>query len=168
MIKKLIHNCRQLKLKAFAENIESTFAMAAEKNWPACKVIEHLVDLEMDLRKKNRIDRCFKQSGLDSKTTIDRFDFNYHRSRKKQKTRILDLLTLEFIGQKKNAIFIGNPGVGKTFLAKTIAYAATQAGIKTYFTTAMNMVNRLVAADADRSLMKKLHQYQSQSLLVID
>jgi DNA replication protein DnaC len=155
-------------LKAFAENIEATLATAAEQNWPTLKVIEHLVDLEIDLRKKNRIDRCFKQSGLDSKTTIDRFDFNHHQSRKKQKARILDLLTLEFIRQQKNVIFIGNPGVGKTFLAKTIAYAATQAGIKTYFTTAMNMINHLIAGDADRSLLKKLHHYQSQSLLAID
>ena len=65
-------------------------------------------------------------------------------------------------------ILIGNPGVGKSFLAKSIAFAATQDGIKTLFTTAMDMINHLIAAEADHSLLKKLHFYQSQDLLVID
>ncbi|MFP4573119.1 MAG: ATP-binding protein [Desulfobacterales bacterium] len=70
--------------------------------------------------------------------------------------------------QKKDIILIGNPGVGKSFLAKCIAYAATQAGIKTLFASTMDMINQLIAADADHSLVKKLHYYQSQDLLVCD
>ena len=63
---------------------------------------------------------------------------------------------------------IGNPGVGKSFVAKSIAYAATQAGTKTLFTTATDMINHLIAAEADHSLLKKLHYYQCQDLLVCD
>ncbi|MCD4767156.1 MAG: ATP-binding protein [Methanosarcinales archaeon] len=65
-------------------------------------------------------------------------------------------------------ILIGNPGVGKSFLAKCIAYAATQAGIKTLFTTAMDMINHLISAEADHSLLKKLQFYQSPDILVCD
>ena len=36
------------------------------------------------------------------------------------------------------------------------------------FTTAMDMINHLIAAEADHSLLKKLHYYQSPALLVID
>jgi DNA replication protein DnaC len=53
-------------------------------------------------------------------------------------------------------------------LVKCIAYAATQAQVKVLFTTAMDMINQLIAADADKSLLKKLHIYQSPDLLVID
>jgi DNA replication protein DnaC len=70
--------------------------------------------------------------------------------------------------QKKDVILIGNPGTGKSFLAKCIAYQATQAGKKVLFTTAMDMINHLIAAEADHSLLKKLHLYQSQELLVVD
>jgi len=120
------------------------------------------------LRQKNRIERCFKQSKLYEKTTIDQFDFAFHGSRKNQKSRIVNLMDLEFIRHRKDIILIGNPGVGKSFLAKCMAYAATQAGLKVLFTTAMDMINHLIAAEADRSLLKKLHYYQSQELLVID
>ncbi len=78
------------------------------------------------------------------------------------------LLNRDFIDLKKDIILIGNPGVGKSFLAKIIAYAATQQGIKVLFTTAMDLINHLVAAEADHSLLKKLSFYYSPDLLVCD
>ena len=167
-IESIIEKCKTLKLKAVAEHLEQTITLCEQKNWTSLQTIDHLFDLELELRKKNRIDRCFKQSKLFEKTTIDQFDFAFHSSRKNQKSRILNLMDLGFLEQKKDIILIGNPGVGKSFLARCMAYAATQAGQKVLFTTAMDMINHLIAADADHSLLKKLHHYQSQELLVID
>ena len=167
-IESVVDKCKALKLKAMADNLQPTIILAEQKNWSMLQAIDHLFSLEMELRRKNRIDRCFKQSKLYGTPTIDQFDFNYHHSRKKHKSRILNLMDLEFSEHKKDIIFIGNPGVGKSLLAKCIAYAATQAGQKVLFTTAMDMINHLIAAEADHSLLKKLHYYQSQELLVID
>ncbi len=87
---------------------------------------------------------------------------------KKQKNLLLSLVDLEFIRQKKDIVLIGNPGVGKSLLAKTIAYAATQADIKMLFTSAMDMINQLIAAQDGHELLKKLKTYQSPDLLVCD
>ena len=167
-IESVIEKCKALKLKAIAEHLEQTTVLAEHRNWTALQMIDHLFELELQLRKKNRIERCFKQSKLYEKTTIDQFDFTFHGSRKNQKSRIVNLMDLEFIKHRKDIILIGNPGVGKSFLAKCMAYAATQAGIKVLFTTAMDMINHLISAEADHSLLKKLQYYQSQELLVID
>ena len=168
MIESIIEKFRLLRLKTCAENISQVIELAKEKNWSALQIIEHILDLELETREKNRITLRFKQSKLFEKPTNDQFDFNFHVSRKKQKNRILNLMDLEFMKQKKDIILIGNPGVGKSFLAKCIAYAATQASVKVLFTTAMDMINHLIAAEADHSLLKKLHYYQSPALLVID
>jgi len=168
MIESIIEKFKLLKLKTSADNLSQVIEMAKQKNWSALQIIEHLLDLEMEAREKNRIALRFKQSRLFEKVTIDQFDFNFHLSRKKQKNRILNLMDLEFIKEKKDIILIGNPGVGKSFLAKCIAYAATQASVKVLFTTAMDMINHLIAAEADHSLLKKLHYYQSPALLAID
>ena len=168
MIESIIEKFKRLKLKTCAYNITQVIEEAKEKNWSALQIIEHLLDLELEIREKNRIAMRFKQSRLLEKPTIDQFDFNFHLSRKKQKNRILTLLDLEFIKQKMDIILIGNPGVGKSFLAKCIAYAATQSSVKVLFTTAMDMINHLIAAEADHSLLKKLHYYQSPALLIID
>ena len=168
MIDEIIDKCKQLRLKACGQNIAQVIEMATEKNWSTLKTVAYLFDLELEYRRQNRIALCFKKSKLTEKLTVDQFDFNYHRSRKEQKSKILNLTSLEFVQQKKDVILIGNPGTGKSFLAKCIAYAATQAGKKVLFTTAMDMINHLIAAEADQSLLKKLHFYQSQDLLVID
>ena len=167
-IEAIIEKCKILKLKAIADHLEQTLGLAEQKNWTVLQTIDHLFEIELELRKTNRIERCFKQSRLYEKTTIDQFDFAFHSSRKNQKSKILNLLDMGFIEQRKDIILIGNPVVGKSFLAKCLAYAATQAGLKVLFTTAMDMINHLIAADADLSLLKKLHHYQSQELLVID
>lgn len=167
MMEDTLNKCRDLRLKSFTENLERVIEESAKKNWPCLRTIEHLLDLELEKRKLARIDACFKASRLTETQTIDNFDFTFTASRKENKARILRLLDLEFIKDKKDVIFIGTPGGGKSFLAKCIAYAATQAGIKTLFTTTMDMINQLLASDA-RMLVKKLNYYKSFDLLVCD
>ncbi|MCP4372279.1 MAG: ATP-binding protein [Deltaproteobacteria bacterium] len=130
--------------------------------------MDQLLDIELEAKRKNKVIRLFRESKLTEKTTIDQFDFHFHKSRQNYKSLILNLTDLEFISQRKDIILMGNTGVGKTFLAKCIAYASIQAGIKTLFTTATNMINHLIAAQADHSLLKKLHYYQCPELLVCD
>lgn len=164
----VIAKFKELRLKNCALNLEEIMKDSDKKNLSALQTIERLLDVEIGCREKSRISLRFKQSKLEQKTTIDQFDFEHHESRMKEKSRILSLMDLNFIQDRKDIIFIGNPGTGKTLLSRCIAYAATQAGIKTLFTTAVDMINQLVAAEQDHTLIKKLNYYQSQDLLVCD
>ena len=164
----IIKKFKTLRLKNCAQNIENIIEQANQKNLSPLQAIERLIDIEIEERDKARMILRFKQSRLDTKVTIDQFNFNYHKSRQAQKSIILNLMDLDFIEKKKDVIMIGNPGTGKSYLAKCIAFAATQAGIKTLFTTAMDMVNHLIAAEADHNLLKKLKYYQSPDNLVVD
>jgi DNA replication protein DnaC len=159
---------KQLKLGAMAENLQSVIADAARNNRDNLTVIKLLVDMEREERWKNSISRRFSQTKLPEKVTIDQFDFHHHPSRLEQKTKIPAFLNLDFIDKTQDLIFIGNPGTGKTMLAKCIAMAACNANRKVLFTTAIDMINHLVVADADRSLLKKLIFYQTPDLLVCD
>jgi len=168
MIETVVQKLQQLRLKVFAENLEQALTIARQKNWSALQIIDHLAALELELRRHNRIQLCYKRSGLTEACTIDQFDFNHHPSRRKQRNLIQDLLALDFITRKKDIIMIGNPGVGKSFLAKCIAYGATQQATKVLFTSAMDMINHLAAAAADQSLVKKLGAYTAPELLILD
>jgi DNA replication protein DnaC len=158
----------KLRLKVMSQQIETTLSRAGEKNLDFLATFSVLCDIELEQRWQNAIKLRWRQSKLDEKLTIDQFDFNHHKSRNDQKHKILNLLNLEFVAQHMDVILIGNPGTGKTCLAKCIAYAACNANIKVFFTTAMDMINHLIAAEADHSLLKKLHFYQSPDLLVCD
>jgi DNA replication protein DnaC len=157
-----------LRLKGMAAELDGALKRAGEKNLDFLSTFTTLADIEMQMRRQNAISLRWRQSKLDEKLTIDQFDFGHHKSRKDQKQCILNLMSLDFIAQHVDVILIGNPGTGKTFLAKCIAYAACNANIKVLFTTAIDMINHLIAAEADHSLLKKLHYYQSQDLLVCD
>jgi DNA replication protein DnaC len=167
-VERLKEKLIDLRLKTMAQHLEAVLEEAREKNRDSLFVLNQLAELEAEHRWHNAITLRFQQSKLTEKLTIDQFDFSHHKSRKDQKTQILNLLNLNFVKERKDVIFIGNPGTGKTFLAKCIAYAACSANIKILFTTAIDMINHLIAAEADRSLLKKLQYYQSPALLVCD
>lgn len=159
---------KKLRLTHCALNLKKVLEETAQKNLSCLQTIERLLDLELEQRYQTRIALRYRQSKLTEKLTIDQFLFKHHSSREKQQQVILGLLDLEFIRQRKDIILIGNPGVGKSYLAKCIAYAATQAGTSTLFTSAMEMLNHLIAAEADHSLLKKLKYYEAPDLLVCD
>ena len=124
--------------------------------------------MELEARNSRAIERRFKCSRLQAQPSIDAFHFQHHKSRVEAKNRILRLLDLEFVDKGTNVVLIGNPGTGKTFLAKIIGWRACQANQRVLFTTAMDMLNHLNASQVDHSLVRKLRVYTEPSLLIID
>jgi DNA replication protein DnaC len=86
----------------------------------------------------------------------------------KMKPRLLRLLDLEFLRKGTNLVLIGNPGVGKTLLAKILGWRACQANVRVFFNTAMDILNHLLASQVDHSLVRKLRTYTDPPLLIID
>jgi DNA replication protein DnaC len=159
---------QQLNLKAISREIETTIAEAAAKNLSVSATLEWLADMELEARNGRAIERRFKCSRLQAQPSIDAFHFHHHKSRVQAKNRILRLLDLTFLRQGTNLILIGNPGVGKTFLARVIGWKACQANQRVLFTTAMDMLNLLLASQVDHSLVRKLKTYTEPTLLVVD
>jgi hypothetical protein len=92
----------------------------------------------------------------------------HHKSRQQAKSRLLHLLDLDFLQQGTNVVIIGNPGVGKTFLAQILGWRACQANVRVLFTTAMEMLNHLLASQVDHSLVRKLKVYTEPTALIVD
>ena len=159
---------RQLRLNCMADHLSEAIEKEKHNNHGFLWLLGHLLDLENESRWKRAIENRLRNSKLIDKFLISDFDFKFHPSRQKNRSLILRLLECDFIEEKKDVIFIGNPGTGKTRLAKTIAYQACLKNKKVLFTTAIDMINHLIAAQANHSLLKKLKYYQTPSLLVCD
>ena len=80
----------------------------------------------------------------------------------------LATLAESVVEEHRNALFLGPPGVGKSHLAIALGIAATEAGYRTYFTTAADLVGALSAAHLEGSWTSKMRTYTGPSVLVID
>jgi DNA replication protein DnaC len=158
----------QLNLTTISHHLDQMLAEATAKNLSLAQTLEALIDRELENRYQRSIERRFKLSRLQTKPSIDSFHFNHHKSRSQLKTRILRLLDLDFLRQGTSVCIIGNPGVGKTYLAKIIGWRACQANQRVLFTTAMDMLNHLLASQVDHSLVRKLKLYTEPTLLLVD
>src|SRR5580658_914798 len=135
----------QLSLTSMARQLDQTISDAAARNRSVVETLESLVDFELESRNSRSIERRFQLSRLHAQHSIDSFHFKHHKSRMELKPRILRLLDLDFLHKGTSVVLIGNPGTGKTFLAKIIAWRACQANQRVLFTTAMDMLNHLSA-----------------------
>nr|WP_287667832.1 ATP-binding protein [Accumulibacter sp.] len=77
------------------------------------------------------------------------------------------LFRLEFLPQHGNVILLGGVGVGKTHLAVALAYAACLQGRMALFTSAVDIVNALAAAQATGGSSVEW-RLMKPSLLVVD
>ena len=100
-----------------SRQLETTLTEAAAKNLSAAVTLEWLADMEIEARSLRAIERRFRCSRLQAQPSIDAFHFHHHKSRMQAKPRLLRLLDLSFLPKGTNIVLIGNPGVGKTFLA---------------------------------------------------
>jgi len=151
-----------------SHQLDQTISDAASRNLSFPQTLEALADLELEARNARSIERRFRLSRLQAQHSIDSFNFKHHKSRAELKTRILRLLDLDFLQKGTSAIFIGNPGVGKTFLAKIVGWKACKANQRVLFTTAMDMLNHLLASQVDHSLIRRLKIYTEPTLLICD
>src|SRR6202451_2554673 len=157
-----------LNLTVMSHRLETTLSEAPGKNLSAAATLDLPADMDREARPSRAIERRFKCSRLQSQPSIDAFHFHHHKSRVQAKNRILRLLDLTFLQQGTNLVLIGNPGVGKTFLARVFGWKACQANQRVLFTTAMDMLNHLLASQVDPSLVRKLKTFTEPTLLIVD
>jgi DNA replication protein DnaC len=130
--------------------------------------LEALVDHELARRHERAITARIQAAKFVQVQTVDRFDFEYNASTRKLRSRYLNLLATDLVAEGIGALFISDPGLGKTHLARALGYAQCQRGHRVLFTTLPALVNRLSAAEATKSLHHALKTFQTPGVLLID
>ena len=156
----------KLHLFNTARDYAGILEKAAHEDLSHRDLLIRLLDNELAWRHERLVVRLVKQARLPVIKTIDTFDWAHPSSI--PKNLVLNLLELDFVAKRGHVIFLGRGGLGKTHLALAIAYAACQREIRTLYTTAADMINRLVASQSDHTLERALRKYCSPRLLVID
>src|ERR1700689_5122826 len=100
----------QLTLTTMSRQLDQIASDAAAKNLSFSQALESLADLELESRNHNAIERRFGLSRLQTRPSIDTFNFKHHKIRMEIKARVVRLLDLEFLDHGTGVIFLGNLG----------------------------------------------------------
>jgi DNA replication protein DnaC len=162
----LINHLRYLKLSFFREQHQSLAKDAIEKNWSQLDYLSRLAEGETLRRKDHATQRRIKAARFPVVKTLEQFDWSWPK--KINRPHIQSLFRLSFAKEKANVVFVGTVGLGKTHLATTLAYEACVAGYTALYTTAIDIVNTLGAAQSANRLKTELKKYLAPQVLLVD
>lgn len=155
-----------LQLTSMAHQLDELTRLAATHNWSALEYLDHLTQVEANARFERDVQRRVRLARLPFFKTLDQFDFAFQPSVNERQIR--DLLTLRFVANAENVLFLGPPGVGKTHLAVSLALAALTSGLSVLFFSVADLLDQLSRdARADR-LAQRLHTLCRPQLLILD
>ena len=157
---------RDFKLSGIYNSLDERLAYAQDKSLAYREFLELLMEDEYNNRRDNRHKKRYAKAKLPAHKTVEDFDFAFQLSINKK--TINDCLTCNFIKERKNIVFIGKPGTGKTHLSVAISIKALLKGYKVLFTPVSEMLHNLNASKADNSYYQKVNYYLAPDLLILD
>jgi DNA replication protein DnaC len=155
-----------LKLADIAAQCETLAADAAAKGWTHVEYLRRLLEGECRARQQRAIERRVEAARFPVIKTLDQFRWDWPK--KINELQVKNLLRLTFVEKKTNVILMGGVGLGKSHVATALGYEACQRGHSVLFTTAVDALNNLVAAQATQRLKAELKRYLAPTVLILD
>jgi len=155
-----------LKLHNIREKYDKITQQASQKKWSHIDYLAKLIDGEAGARWDRSIQRRISQARFPVIKTLEQFRWSWPKTI--NRPAIQNIFHLKFIANKENIIFLGGVGLGKTHLATAIAYQACLRGDPVLFTTAIDVINSMSAAQSTGNLNNELKKYLRPKLLVLD
>jgi DNA replication protein DnaC len=129
------------------------------------EILDHLLEEEVKSSKSRALEMRLRYSGIPFRKTMEQFDFSFQPSIDRK--TVEDLLTLRFIHNKENVVFLGPPGVGKTHLSVAIAMRAIES-FTVYYVQAIKLV-QVLKKDYDLNRLDyRLSTYSKFHLMIVD
>ncbi|MBA2322227.1 MAG: ATP-binding protein [Deltaproteobacteria bacterium] len=157
---------RSLKLPSFITDRQDTQARAEREGWSFERFLATLVEAEVSDRRRRRIDRLMRQSGLPADKTLATLKTELLPTAVR---RLLPTLCEGgFADRAENLLAFGLPGRGKTHVCAAIGHELVHRGFAVLFLPAFALVQRLLAARRAFELEKALHGLDAYDAIIID
>lgn len=162
----LVNKLSYLKLEHTKLHLDDVIDYIISNNLSFVEGLNKLLTHEIDYKEMNMIKSMVRVGAFPHYREIKDFDFEFQPTICEQ--QINDFLTLRFIDNNENIVFLGNSGVGKTHLAVGIGIAAAKQRKMTYFIKCHDLIQNLKKAQLENRLADRLKHYTKYKLLIID
>lgn len=165
--KKINNLCESLCLSGILSSYDNIAQDASKNDKTYIDFLETLLIEENNYRNTRSRHMLQKTAGFPYIKTLDQFDMAFNAAIPTK--AITQLFSLSFIERKENVIILGASGLGKTHIAISLGYAATQAGYKVRFISAADLLLYLELAKKQDKLKDYIRRITTHyKLLIID
>lgn len=148
------------------QNLAAKLRQAKEGKIAYEEFLLNLTEIEVQVRRENGRKRRTREAGFPLLKPLETFDFE--AATDLDVRYIQELTTGEYIEEKRNVIFLGKSGTGKTHLATALGMEACTSGYRTRFVTGCGLANELIEARDEKILSRVIKRYAGYGLLIID
>ena len=138
-----------LGLTTASEQLAAELERAKTEQAAPVEVLERLLAAETSATAARKLSGRLRFAHYPLEKRLENFEFDFQPSI--DRAVIAELSTLRFVEERRNLLFLGPPGVGKTHLAIALGIAATEIGFRTLYTTAADLVANLQTAHVEGS-----------------
>jgi DNA replication protein DnaC len=153
--------CRQLMLSRQVIQLCEQEATPKQEEF-LCRVLAE----EIAGRERSRRARLLTRAGFPVLKSFAEYDF--HCVRLPPALTKDELLSCQFIQEKKNLVLYGPVGIGKTHMAVALGATACEMGLKVRFNTVTELVLKLADARKNGTLERLVRDLQQLNLLILD
>jgi DNA replication protein DnaC len=157
---------RRLRLSGLARTLDVRLQEAAGHQLSHTDFLELIFADELAIRGERLIARRVKAAAFRDLKTLDDFDWRFNPSIPRK--TIYDLATCQFIRERRDILFAGPPGVGKSHLAQALGYQAIKLGHTVRYTSVFDLVRDFLEDEALAGADDVLARYLKPDLLIID
>ena len=165
-IEQLESQLAYLKLPTIQSLYQTLAQQAAEEGWSHLQYLEALINEEALQRQQRARERRIRLARFPTPKTLEQFNWQWPSSINEMAVK--HLFRLQFVKDKANVIFLGGVGMGKTHLSIALGYQACLHNYSVLFTTAVEVINNLTAAQKVGQLKQELRKYVKPQVLVLD
>jgi DNA replication protein DnaC len=166
MIDSLRSALKKLRLSGLLESLEVRLQEAAGHGLSHGEFLELILRDELAVRSDRQLQRRVKAALFRDLRPLDGFDWSFNPSIKKK--QVFDLATCRFVRERRDVLWLGPPGVGKSFLVQAIGYQAIKAGHVVLYRSVFDVVRDFLHDEALSAEDKVLSKYLKPDLLIID
>lgn len=162
----LKEDMKALKLSTMARGIEAHLRQAREGGVDYDEFLLELTSTELQARAENRLNRRIREAKFPLMKPVETFELNAVPDLDIRLFR--ELTGCSYIRERKNIIFLGRSGTGKTHMATALGIEACKNNYRTRFITCYGLANELIEAREERQLQRLLQRYSRYDLLILD